>query len=264
MSALVKLLSFLMLAGVILWMRHQKQALPQPGPVNAEAAARRALALGTLVRRGMQEALLAPVDDAAQRAEAVRVQEQTAAVQRKWLEDTGLMAHLTPGERTLLDRPFGTWTEEERAHASWRHEALAALAWALGRRAGLTPFHQPLEQVDVTEELGVGGDPAALVTDAELLDEHALADAAEQARLWHWRAAMAAEKPGKRLKSVREAAEHASRCGWAGMVDGDFDVDGTPFRDLPPETVDVVANVAAERLTAVEWLLGHARWEPSA
>lgn len=75
--------------------------------------------------------------------------------QRRWMERQGLWNGLSSRERTLLEKPLGTWSTQEIADGQWRAEAISVLLWALKPNRTLPPFDKQTSDEDVMAALPV-------------------------------------------------------------------------------------------------------------
>ncbi len=182
-----------------------------------------------------------------------------------WLRIEGLDPIASPIERRLLQTRLGRLTTNETDAATWRTEALAPLAWAMGFLEALPQYHLPIDPGPLLDAVPSPWDKTApFRTGVRLRSEEEIAAERERAELWHWRATMVdllQEAPGKeaqRLAAViREVAGEAARAGLiAKVAGGDFPVDGRPYRDLDEETLGMAAAIAEERHHALNWLCG--------
>ena len=90
------------------------------------AVAFRALALTALLTRTQLEHGVKA--DRQRMAGWQRIHDELAG----WMAKEGIDAAVSPSERALLERPLGSWSDDEIFECVWRSEALAALLWALG------------------------------------------------------------------------------------------------------------------------------------
>ena len=57
--------------------------------------------------------------------------EQYAAESHRWLRRENLADALTVGERALVAKSLGDWSERESVDADWRNESVGVLLWAI-------------------------------------------------------------------------------------------------------------------------------------
>lgn len=222
----------------------------------SETAAR-AIVLGAVCRRAYLEL--------PERPEAADDPEGERFDLSAWLRDEGLQPAISPTERRLLETRLGRIPRDDADAASWRGEALAALGWALGLLDEMPPYDAPAD-LDALMTLipGPWDKTAPFRGGAPLRDEPAIAAARETAELWHWRATTAdlllaaTGREARELTAVvREVAQDAAQAGlFPRPIGGDFPANGRPYRDLSPDDLAVLANVAAERHYALNWLCG--------
>jgi len=217
----------------------------------------RLIVLGAICRRaGLEEGSPAEIEEpGAERFDLVA-----------WLRAEGLDGAVSGEERRLLETRLGRLREEETAEASWRAEALVALAWAAGLIAAVPAYDGPADpQVALTlipapwDKIGV------FRSGLRLRSEEDVAAELERAELWHWRVqtaelALQAE-PRQRVeldRAVREVAEAATLAGVVPrLLDGDFPVQGRSFRALDEAGLESVGEIAYQRHYALNWLCGH-------
>jgi hypothetical protein len=188
-----------------------------------------------------------------------------------WIVEEGLDAALTPAEQRLLKTRVGKVDRDEVVAASWQVEGLAALAWALGLLESAPPLDTPVTFDDLFALLPAPWEATrAFRTGPTLRSESEIASERERAEIWQWRAEVAAllvdagAADAKSLRStIREVAEEAHAAGLLIAPSGhDFPVQGRPYRAEPPQVQEALANVAAERLRALNWLCGFgADWD---
>jgi hypothetical protein len=225
--------------------------------------AARAIVLGAVCRRAYLEL--------PERPEAADDPEGERFDLSAWLRDEGLQPAISPAERRLLETRLGRVPRDDAEAASWRGEALAALGWALRLLDEMPPYDVPADLGALMALIpGPWDKTAAFRGGTQLRDEPAIAAARETAEIWHWRATTAdlllaaTGREARELTAVvREVARDAARAGlFPRPIGGDFPVSGQPYRDLPPDDLAVLANVAAERHYALNWLCGFgASWD---
>jgi Domain of unknown function (DUF4272) len=162
-------------------------------------------------------------------------------------------------EVAMLQAPLGRLERQPCIGGTWRAEALAVLAWALGR-VQLPRFDQLADAFVVTEALGM----ADGAIDEELLSAPTLRPAGEVELLTeelfaaHWRIREFGQT-GEPM-DFGKFAEQA----WFGpllidrlpLVDGDLGIRGVAIGDAAADDVNEVEGILRERRTAAGWLLG--------
>src|SRR4051812_41127022 len=77
--------------------------------------------------------------------------EQYAAESHRWLRRENLADALTVGERALVAKSLGRWSERESIDADWRNESVGVLLWAISAIAEVpaqgTRFEHPTSLV---------------------------------------------------------------------------------------------------------------------
>jgi Domain of unknown function (DUF4272) len=122
---------------------HMEEKFAEPTPPSAERVARRALVLAAVSCRGIVEG------DTENRPRADGLARQA----RSWLHTVGLEKELSEWENRVVDAPIGGLSDRERINASWLSEAVAVLAWALGKKA-LPGYEEQCDPAAVAYPLG--------------------------------------------------------------------------------------------------------------
>lgn len=215
-----------------------------PEPPSGERVAKRALILAAVCCRGMLELDPDPGSD--------EFWEQVSA----WWKSlpTGVKAECEPEERELLDAPFRSAPEQSLVSASWRAEALAVLAWALGR-SELPPHDQQVSASEIAGSIGFlkswPDAPVASLRPVEELDAYR-----EVAFAVHWRLRQFSLKPKPMDFST------FAKTAWFGplslegvaLLEGDLAIDGSPIGVAEASAVRLVTSIAQERHLAANWL----------
>jgi Domain of unknown function (DUF4272) len=231
----------------------------------AEVAARM-IVLAAVIRRAVLELPLDEEDDEdeSDSPDGQRFDLMTA------LTNGPLAAATTPREIAFVTAPIGAPGHEVALAASWEVEALAALAWATSPGAQLP---EPWNQTDPGPLLSVIPEPSddatGFVAALELAAEEEIAWERERAELWAWRSAidddLRVAKGSERaelLDILRETVVEAVESELLPGGDEDFPVRNRPFSGADPETKALIAEIAARRLQALNWLCGHgAAWD---
>lgn len=218
-------------------------------PPSADQVARRAIVLSVISCRGFVECDREHPQAAADFARDVR----------EWLSSLALDGELTEWEHRLLDTPFGTLSDQDRADASWLSEAVAVFAWALGTR----PEPGLEEPLDPAVESGRLGFLAPI--EETILHAPSLRSADELAAYnkfiytVHWR--------------LRDFALHREPCDFRAVVryawgdpihkfglelkDDDLAVGGLPITQARDSDLRRLGSMVRERHRAANWLIGY-------
>lgn len=237
------------------------------GMQDARAVAYRALSLGALLTRSDLEISfqhLEAYDLPAHLEErlGLRHKQRNQALEQ-WLNTEEIRPHLSQSERQLLAKPFGTWTDLNLIHASWRVEALGSMLWALGHLEAIPEFDTQFEVEDVLRPLDVLTPVIDFVWLAQLRPAQDLYEMRDRAELWNWRSrALELERMGVRpanglrfAEIVRQTAEKAHELGHLPvLIEGDFPAFGRPYCGLSPSQQRLIGAIASERYQALSWL----------
>jgi len=175
-----------------------------------------------------------------------------------WVEGTGAAVELEPWEATVLAAPPAGIAERDLVDGSWRTEAAAVLAWALGL-LDLLPADELAEPGTVFAAIGLASpaDTAALLDGSVLRDADEIEHLRRQLLTVHWRLTEQRLRPGP-LDLADVAAGHT----WGpltvdglALAEGDLTVGGRPLVDADPDRVRLATSIALERHRAVNWLV---------
>lgn len=217
-------------------------------PPSAERVAARAVVLACVVARANLET----------HVEEDRSPDAVERTRELVVARDELRAEAEPFELEILAQPLGGLSERQTIDASWRAEALAVVAWALGRFE-LPTYDQHADAYEVAVSLGMGdGDVDDALLDAPTLrsqdDLFALAEALLAA---HWRIRQFG-LDGLPLDFRKVAANDS----WPLLLDdlplagGDLAVRGVPISSADESVVRDVESIVRERRAAVGWLRG--------
>jgi hypothetical protein len=178
-----------------------------------------------------------------------------------WLSGAGLVDEAEAQEWSLLTAGLGSWEKRQAIDASWKVEAAAVLAWALG----LAELHrhdvrtEPAQVMRPLQFMSVEGtqrivSAATLRVDAELYHTYN--------RLWqiHWRLV----DHGLNGHPV-DLREMERRHDWWGQLDipkaalsrdGDLVVGGRPLTKADPRETAACNSTAMERHHGAKWVIG--------
>ena len=222
-------------------------------PPSARAVGCRALAVIGVIFRGNLEREL---------TQAMRprgVVDRLNVLVREWLDREHLLEHLSSRDTDLLARPLGSWEDRHLADASWHLEGVGVLLWALGFLAEVAPYDQMVELDALLPTLGIFGPTATFFERACLRETATLEQALDVAGLWEWRARVdQLQRRSGLMPAPQSLATAVSRLhlGTPPSLD-DFPACGRAYRDLGLEERSLCANLARERLQALEWVCGH-------
>ena len=183
-----------------------------------------------------------------------------------WLRAEGLAGAISAEERRVLETRVGDAREEDTAEASWRAEALVALAWAGGLVAAIGPYDEPADPQAALALIPSPWDKTGAFRAAlRLRSEEEIAAELERAELWHWRVRTAvrarhgdAAERAELDEIVREVAGAATHAGFLPrLIDGDFPIRGRPYRVLDEDGVEAVGEIAYQRHYALSWVCGN-------
>lgn len=181
-----------------------------------------------------------------------------------------LQRALSATEKAFLDTTAATMSLRQQVNASWRAEALAVLAWALGALEALPRYDQGTDLDDLTDFPPL--DREAFVATAVLRPAEEIEQARDLAELWHWRSRTRQliqdgpplephpDRPEVRSYDdiVRMTARKAARHGDLEAIDEDFGVLGKAYRELSDEEWSGVRSITMERHYTLNWLCGYA------
>jgi hypothetical protein len=174
-----------------------------------------------------------------------------------WLSLAQLTAEVEPDEERVLKSPVGTLDPQDRINLTWRAEALAVLAWALGMME--MPAHdEQCPAPPIAEAFGLLKPSPNILAAPRLRTPDELAWYAERAFALHWR-----------LRQFSLDGEAMDFAAFAPTADfGPLEIEGLPLldRDLairgrPLARSDdwrEVLSITVERHQAANWLLGEA------
>jgi hypothetical protein len=155
------------------FMNEEQQELNPPSP---DRVARRALILSAIIcRSGIEK------DAGNPQAEAFRQQVV------EWVERLGLDSEAEPLELEILRKSIGELSERQRIDCGWQAEALAVLAWALGKYE-LPNYDVQVAGPDIADALGFMEEKAStFLHRPRLRPLHEITILADQLFALHWR-----------------------------------------------------------------------------
>lgn len=231
------------------------------GRPNSLLVARRMMAAYGLFERGVLEAAASVNGGEMPLSEAESRRRELLA----WVEEGDLASSLGAGGLEFMRTTVGAAAEADYRDSLVSLEFAAALAWALGLRNALGPVDAFTDPLALAAALPEPFGPAPPFTGAmRLVPDDALRGALHYCNRWCWRAEVAMSKAfsfngaaESLAGTVRVAALRAFEEGIIDAVlDGDFPLNGVPFRKLSSGDADRVATVTGARAAALAWLLG--------
>ncbi len=212
--------------------------------------AARAVALATVVRRGLLEML----------PEADPDEIDTACFDLTSWAKVYLSDILEPPEMQFLRRPAGTLTKAEKEACLDAAEALATLRWCLTSRAEpLVSPHlvAPLPAV-LSSSPGPWVNPSPFMERAHLRPESEIATERERAEIWWWRAGIDqdAAQDAEVNSVIAEVAKESATATLIDEIDGDLSVDYQPFASIDRDRQATILVVSSNRLRALNWVCG--------
>lgn len=231
------------------------------GRPNPLEAARRMMAAYGVFERGVLEAAASvnggemPLDEAEGRRRELLA----------WMEEGDLASSLGPGGLDFMRTPVGAAAEADYRDSLESLEFAAALAWALRLRRSLGPVDSFTDPLALAAALPEPFGPAPPFSVAiRTVPDGALRGALHYCNRWCWRAEVALSNAfsfdglaAMRAGTVRVVARKAFEEGIIDEVlDGDFPLNGVPFRNLSRDEAERVATVTGTRASALAWLLG--------
>lgn len=178
----------------------------------------------------------------------------------------GLREIAAPAELVLLDTPDGAVSQQDVINASWGIEGIQVLLWALGKTKKPEPTEGARDIAEFFKMLRGQHRTSAFIAMARLLPKDEIVVAEDITRLWLWRAReyQLQRREGfsaEARERVAAVAKQAEEKGYFNAIDGDFPVDGRPYRDIPIGRWQELRSIATERTKALRWLLGVFRGE---
>ncbi|MDB6064502.1 MAG: repeat-containing protein [Pedosphaera sp.] len=257
-----------------------KKATPAPAAapdsagtiVTPQAAAKRALCLRALIRRGVIEAMMLGAKENSLSKSAVEEAKVETKKINQWLKDEELWEALSVREKALLKVNTGAWPVQALTDASWRAEALGVITWALQLSDRILPYDEQNGDQSAVNSLEILFPTTPFVSSARLRPDAEIAAARETAEAWLWRArtTRCQKQPDKYPppagwtyeKIIFAAVEHSEKQGLFKAIDGDYPAFGKPYRELTEKEWSTMSSIASERLYGLNWLCAHAdNWD---
>jgi hypothetical protein len=217
-------------------------------PPTAERVAARALVLAAMVFRSSLEA---STDD----PEAEAARDDLVA----WLASAGIGAELEDHERAFIGASLGSLDRQSTINASWRGEAMAVLAWALGR-AALPPYDTIVDSPTIADQLGFLGDSAnSIMASSALRPADEIDHFREKMFALHWRLRefSLTREPVDFRRIARTASSGPLDISTLHFVGNDLAIDGRPLMDISEQRWRECLGVASESHRAANWLAGY-------
>lgn len=181
-----------------------------------------------------------------------------------WYSSNKISDYLSSRERELLNKPWGSWTNQEIINTSWRNQALGVLLWSLSYYEeipkppiGFTLQNNLLSKLHALESI------QTFLTDAKLRSVSEIREERDRAEHWHWRSRIGIN-PSKELTSyIKEAADHGYKDGFNQKpIQNDFPVSDKAFKDLNEKQYRAVSSIIMERHYTLNWLCGFSKnWD---
>jgi Domain of unknown function (DUF4272) len=228
-----------------------------------EAVARRALALSLIALRSRYEIAMAKTW---WRKSKFR---KLGHELHEWASEQELDGFLSPKERMLHERQFGTWSVEEARERFWRLESLKAVLWCTRALDEMPSYFKVGAADDTYAKLLVGKNVADFLAQAKLRDEPEITKEREFALFLNWRCRTEALRllgmrppVGDSYRNVVIRALPAiTECGFPIEHDGvDILVNRVRFIDVGKAKANIM-SICYERHLALEWVLGEADWD---
>lgn len=214
-------------------------------PPGAEAVARRAAILATVVARGVAE-----VED--------------AAPEFPYFDELGLERDAEPEELEVVRAPRGTLPQQATVDAHWRSEGLAVLAWALGELDELPPIDQTIDLRVLARRLALpwlSADDVAVLRSPELRRTPEEIDALGARMLTaHWRVRQfmhMSQEPMDYVAWVPGVEWAELTLDGLEVAERDLAIGGEPIVRADPDLVHATSSILVERRLAVSWLQGY-------
>jgi hypothetical protein len=193
-------------------------------------------------------------------------QARFARNQKAGMEEQALWQALSSRERSLMEKPLGTWEEQEAADGEWRKDSAVVLLWALGQGGELLPYDKEADDL----ALPPFDDARKFINGAKLRSSEEIEKGRQAAELWLRRARttqlqMEHVDPPKGMTFetiIGITAEGAEHSGYFKAVGKDFPAHGKPYSQLSEDEWETMRSIATERLYAFNWLCGYsADWD---
>jgi hypothetical protein len=235
--------------------------------VSATDAATRALCLASiLARANLEHGLRFDRASASNKSPDDHAFQQS---QRRFMEGQGLWDGPSLRERGLLEKPVGTWSEQEMADGQWRAEAIRVLLGALKPDDKLPPYDRPSSE-NVMAALPRPDDSARFIRKTQLRSADEIVAARGVAELWLWRArttqlqmtGAAAPEGWTFEKIIAMTAEKANEDKLFVPIDHDFPAFKKAYSKLSEDEFHTMGSIAWERPYALNWLCKYAEdWD---
>jgi Domain of unknown function (DUF4272) len=214
-------------------------------PPDADAVARRAAIVGTVVIRGVTELEEAGADFA-------------------YFDELDLARDAEPQELEVIRTPHGTLPQQATIDAHWRAEGLAVLTWALGLLDELPPIDETIHLGVLAERIGW---PWASAADVAVLRSPRMARSPDEidalgVRLLtaHWRVRQfmhISQEPMDYVAWVPDAQWAELSLDGLEVADRDLAIRGEPITRADEDLVHATSSILVERRIAVSWLQGY-------
>jgi len=237
--------------------------------VSPQAAAKRAICLASLVLRAQAEYDLHPEPGDSPHGDRTGDPGFVERV-KTWMKGEEFWEAASPRERSLLEKPLGSWSKQEIADGQWREDALVVLLWALQPDMKMPTYDEQASQSEVMKSVPHPAASQAFVANAKFRDPGEITNARDTAELWLWRARTTQlQREHYKLpkgtdleRIVAETAKKAQEERLFKAIDNDFPALGKPYAKLSAEEWQTMRSIATERLYAFNWICGYAEdWD---
>jgi len=221
---------------------------PEQNPPSAERVAQRALVLSAITCRSAIEQ-----DAGNKQAEEFRKQVV------EWIQRLDLDSEAEPLELEILRKPLGELSERQSIDCGWHAEALAVLAWALGKYQ-LPNYDVQVIGPDIADALGFMEEEGSTALHLpKLRPLHEITILSDQMFALHWRL---------RQFSLDQSAmdfQDFAPTAWFGslnidglrLIEKDLAIQDVPIFRSAEEQWREALSIAQERHQAVNWLEGY-------
>ena len=220
---------------------HDLEELTPPSPARV---ARRALALSMVTCRAFLEPETDNPEEFWNRA-------------RCWFTSLLIDDELETYEREMINAPLGKLEPQARINGTWLCEALAVLAWALGR-FDLPPYDQEAVAADAAQSIGFLKDTTVLAC-PQLRSRSDLDSYGDHIWTVHWRLREYSLRPCPiDFEKVAETAWFGPMClDRIRLVRGDMALEEATIDEAPQPLFRKCLSIAQERHRALNWLAGY-------
>jgi hypothetical protein len=183
----------------------------------------------------------------------------------RWLVQQGMDLLLSPEERAIWGRPFGSWAEDECIRYLNRTEALAALLWGLFVIDPMPPYSRRIEPPGFLSKVPFLRPIGDFLQSGRLRSERAILDELARAEFWSWRNKLeVARRRGYLLtygstyeETISEGVHQALSNGIIDRVEnGDAAIENVRYGLLGDVECAAAASICPHRFHALRWMVG--------